>query len=84
MYNLGAGRGYSVLELVHAFEEATGVNVPYSIRPRRPGDIASCYSDPSKAERELNWKARYDVVDMCRDAWRWQKNNPDGYKTLGK
>ena len=70
VYNLGTGKGYSVLDVVHAFEEATGVRIPYTIRPRRAGDIAVCYSDPSKAEKELGWKARFDLVDMCRDAWR--------------
>ena len=68
VYNLGTGKGYSVLDVVHAFEEATGVRIPYTIRPRRAGDIAVCYSDPSKAEKELGWKARFDLVDMCRDA----------------
>ena len=79
VYNLGTGRGYSVLEVVKAFESATGVKVPYSIKPRRPGDIATCYSDPSKALAELGWKAEHDIDDMCRDSWNWQKNNPDGY-----
>ena len=80
VYNLGTGKGYSVLDVVHAFEEATGVRIPYTIRTRRTGDIAVCYSDPSKAEKELGWKARFDLVDMCRDAWRWQKNNPNGFR----
>ena len=80
VYNLGTGKGYSVLDVVHAFEEATGVRIAYTIRPRRAGDIAVCYSDPSKAEKELGWKARFDLVDMCRDAWRWQKNNPNGFR----
>ncbi len=80
IYNLGTGQGYSVLDLVKAFEEANGIKVPYVIKPRRPGDIATCYSDPSKAERELGWKAQYGVVDMCRDSWRWQKNNPNGFE----
>ena len=80
VYNLGTGKGYSVLDVVHAFEEATGVRIPYTIRPRRAGDTAVCYSDPSKAEKELGWKARFDLVDMCRDAWRWQKNNPNGFR----
>ena len=78
VYNLGTGRGYSVLEVVKAFEEANGVKVPYVIRKRRPGDVATSYSDPAKAERELGFKAQYDIVDMCRDAWNWQKNNPNG------
>ena len=80
IYNLGTGQGYSVLDLVKAFEEANGIKVPYVIKPRRPGDIATCYSDPSKADRELGWKAQYGIVDMCRDAWRWQKNNPNGFE----
>lgn len=79
VYNLGTGHGYSVLDVVTAFEKANGVKVPYSIKPRRPGDIATCYSDPAKAERELGWKAQFGIEDMCRDSWRWQKNNPDGY-----
>ena len=79
VYNLGTGRGYSVLEIVKAFEQASGVKIPYVIDPRRPGDIAACYSDPSKAERELGWKAEYGILEMCRDSWNWQKNNPDGY-----
>ncbi|MDE6874887.1 MAG: UDP-glucose 4-epimerase GalE [Lachnospiraceae bacterium] len=78
VYNLGTGRGYSVLEVVKAFEEANGVKVPYVIRERRAGDVATSYSDPAKAGRELGFFARYDIVDMCRDAWNWQKNNPDG------
>lgn len=78
-YNLGTGKGYSVLDLVNAFEEATGVKIPYVIGPRRAGDIATCYSDPSKAYRELGWKAVFNVIDMCRDSWNWQKNNPHGY-----
>lgn len=79
IYNLGTGRGYSVLEVVHAFEKVSGVTIPYVIEDRRPGDIAVCYSDPGKAKRELGWKAEYDIYDMCRDSWNWQKNNPDGY-----
>ena len=80
VYNLGTGRGYSVLEIVKAFEAATGVRIPYVIDPRRSGDIAAVYSDPSKAERELGWKAALGIEDMCRDAWSWQKKNPDGYR----
>lgn len=80
IYNLGTGHGYSVLDVVKAFESANGVKVPYSIKPRRPGDIATCYSDPAKAERELGWKAQFGIEDMCRDSWNWQKNNPNGYK----
>ena len=79
VFNLGTGNGVSVLELVHAFEEATGVKVPYVIAPRRPGDIATSYSDASKAEKVLGWKATRNAFDACRDTWNWQKNNPDGY-----
>lgn len=78
--NLGTGVGYSVLDVVHAFEEANGVKIPYVICDRRPGDIATCYSDPSKAYREMGWKTQYDIKDMCRDSWNWQKNNPNGYE----
>lgn len=79
IYNLGTGKGYSVLDVVKAFEKASGVKVPYKIGPRREGDIATCYSDPSKAEKELGWKAQRDIEEMCEDSWRWQKNNPNGY-----
>ncbi|TQE88411.1 UDP-glucose 4-epimerase GalE [Ureibacillus terrenus] len=72
IYNLGTGKGTSVLELVHAFEKANGIKVPYEIVERRPGDIAICYADASKAERELGWKAKRDIIDMCRDAWRFE------------
>lgn len=80
VYNLGTGHGYSVLDVVNAFEKANGVKVPYVIKPRRPGDIATCYSDPAKAERELGWKAQYGIEEMCRDSWHWQSSNPDGYR----
>lgn len=80
IYNLGTGHGYSVLDVVNAFVKANGVPVPYAIKPRRPGDISTCYSDPAKAERELGWKAQYGIEDMCRDSWNWQKKNPNGYK----
>ena len=80
VYNLGTGKGYSVLEIVRAFETATGIRLPYVIDPRRPGDVAACWSDPSKAERELGWRAEKGIEDMCRDSWNWQKNNPNGYK----
>ncbi|MCE3264815.1 MAG: galE [Pseudoduganella sp.] len=73
-YNLGTGRGNSVLEMVRAFEAASGKPVPYKIVARRPGDVAACYADPSLAERELGWKARHDVARMCADAWRWQSS----------
>lgn len=79
IYNLGTGKGYSVLDVVKAFEKASGVKIPYKIGPRRDGDIATCYSDPSKAERELGWKAQRDIEEMCEDSWRWQKQNPNGY-----
>ena len=81
IYNLGTGVGYSVLDIIHNFEKACGKKIPYVIAPRRPGDIATCYSDPSKAERELGWKAQYGIDRMCEDAWRWQKMNPNGYDT---
>lgn len=80
IYNLGTGKGYSVLDVVHAFEKANGIKIPYVIKGRRDGDIATCYADASKAERELGWKAQYDIEDMCRDSWNWQKKNPDGFK----
>ena len=80
IYNLGTGRGYSVLEVVHNFEEASGVKIPYSIKPRRAGDIAICYADASKAKEELGWEAQYGIKEMCEDSWRWQKNNPEGYE----
>lgn len=79
VYNLGTGNGYSVLDIVKAFERVNGVKIPYVIDSRRPGDIAACYSDPSKAFRDLGWKAEYDLETMCRDSWNWQKNNPGGY-----
>ncbi|MBQ4427229.1 MAG: UDP-glucose 4-epimerase GalE [Oscillospiraceae bacterium] len=79
VYNLGTGKGYSVLEIVRNFEEASGVKIPYVIDPRRPGDIATCYSAPDKAFEELGWKAEYGIREMCRDSWNWQKNNPNGY-----
>ncbi len=78
-YNLGTGTGYSVLDVLHSFEKACGKPIKYEIAPRRPGDIAVCYSDPSKAERELGWKAERTLDDMCEDSWRWQSKNPDGY-----
>ena len=77
--NLGTGTGYSVLDVVHAFEKANGVKIPYTIEARRPGDIAVCYSDPGKAFREMGWKTKFDLVKMCADSWNWQKNNPEGY-----
>lgn len=80
IYNIGTGHGYSVLDVVNAFMRVNNINVPYSIKPRRPGDIATCYCDPTKAERELGWKAQFGIEDMCRDAWRWQRENPEGYR----
>ena len=71
--------GHDFDQIEKAFEEANDMKVPYVIKPRRPGDIATCYSDPSKAEKELGWKAKYGIVDMCRDSWRWQKQNPNGF-----
>lgn len=79
IYNLGTGNGYSVLDVINAFIKVNGVDVPYSIKPRRPGDIATCYSDPAKAEAELGWKAQFGIEEMCRDSWNFQKNNPNGY-----
>ncbi|MBQ1256836.1 MAG: UDP-glucose 4-epimerase GalE [Clostridia bacterium] len=77
--NLGTGIGYSVLDMVKAFEEANGIKVPYKIGPRRPGDLATVYSNPEKAEKVLGWKAKRTLVDMCRDLWTWQSNNPNGF-----
>lgn len=77
VYNLGTGHGYSVLDVVKAFEKANGLHVPYKIMPRRPGDIATCYCDPSKAKQELGWEAKYGIEDMCRDSWRFQCNVPE-------
>ena len=77
--NLGTGIGYSVLDIIKAFEHACGKKLPYVIDPRRPGDIATCYSDPSKAEAMIGWRAEKNLQDMCRDAWNWQTKNPDGY-----
>ncbi len=78
--NLGTGTGYSVLDLVNAFERVNGVKVPYIIAPRRPGDIDTCYSDPAKAKELLGWQAQFGIEDMCRDSWNWQSQNPQGYK----
>lgn len=79
VWNLGTGQGYSVLDMVRAFEAASDRHVPYRIAPRRPGDIATCYADPAKAEHELGWKSKRDLDEMMRDAWRWQQMNPNGY-----
>ena len=80
IYNLGTGTGYSVLDVVKNFEAATGVKVPYAIKDRRPGDIAACYADASKAKAELGWEAQYGIREMCEDSWRWQSSNPNGYE----
>lgn len=80
IYNLGTGSGYSVLDIIKNFEEATGVSIPYRIQSRRPGDIAACYADVSKAREELGWEAENGIREMCEDAWRWQSNNPRGYE----
>ena len=80
IYNLGTGKGYSVLDIVNAFEKASGVKIPYTIGPRRSGDIDECYADASKAKKELGWEAKYGIEDMCRDSWNWQSNNPNGYE----
>ncbi len=81
IYNLGTGVGYSVLDMVKAFEKAANLKINYEIKPRRAGDIATCYADPSKAEKELGWKATRDLEQMCSDTWRWQTNNPNGYES---
>ena len=79
VFNLGTGTGYSVLDMVKAFNEANGLTLPYKIGPRRPGDIATCYADPAKSEKVLGWKAERDLRTMCRDSWNWQSKNPNGY-----
>jgi len=79
-YNLGTGEGVSVFEMVKAFEEASGKNIKYKIAPRRAGDIAMSYADPRKAKKELGWEAKKNLSDMCRDTWRWQENNKNGYE----
>ena len=78
IYNLGTGKGSSVLDVIHTFEEATGVKIPYDMKPRRAGDVPVNYCDASKAEAELGWVAKKNLYDMCADSWRWQKNNPEG------
>ncbi|HRQ37259.1 MAG TPA: UDP-glucose 4-epimerase GalE [Chloroflexota bacterium] len=79
VYNLGTGQGYSVMQIIQAFEQATGQKIPYRLAPRRPGDVTSAYADTTKALRELGWQAQKGLTDMCRDAWNWQLQNPDGY-----
>ena len=81
VYNLGTGNGYSVLQVVAAFEKACGHAIKYEIKPRREGDIATCYCDPQKAKEDLGWVAKYGIDEMCEDSWRWQSTNPDGYAT---
>ncbi len=83
VYNLGTGNGYSVLQVLHAFEKACGHELPYEIKPRRAGDIACCYANSDKAKAELGWEAQYGIDEMCEDSWRWQSNNPEGYGTEG-
>ena len=80
IYNLGTGIGYSVLDMIHAFEKACGKELPYEICARRPGDIAACYASPEKASRDLGWRAEYGIAEMCRDQWNWQSHNPNGYE----
>ncbi len=79
IYNLGTGHGYSVLQVVAAFSKACGKELPYAIKPRRAGDIATCYCNPAKAKEELGWEAEYGIEEMCADSWRWQSQNPNGY-----
>ena len=79
VFNLGTGVGYSVLDIIGAFERATGVKVPYRIVERRPGDVAVCLADPTRANEVLGWKTKRTLDDMCIDAWRWQTKNPNGY-----
>ncbi len=79
IFNLGTGHGYSVLDVVHSFERANNIRIPYVIKPRRAGDVPVCYSNADKAEKILGWRAEFDLDDMCRDSWNWQKNNPNGY-----
>ncbi|MBR9942924.1 UDP-glucose 4-epimerase GalE [Clostridiaceae bacterium Marseille-Q3526] len=81
IYNLGTGKGYSVLDVVKAYEKACGREIKYEIKPRRPGDIATCYADASKAREELGWEAERGIEEMCTDSWRWQSANPDGYRS---
>ena len=79
VFNLGTGTGYSVLDMVKAFNEANGLDLPYKIVERRPGDLATCYADPAKSAEKLGWKAEKNLQDMCRDSWRWQSMNPKGF-----
>ena len=81
VFNLGTGRGTSVLEIIQAFGKACGHEIPYVIDPRRPGDVAENYADCSEAAREMGWKAQYGIAEMCRDSWNWQSHNPNGFAT---
>ena len=81
VYNLGTGKGYSVLDVIHAFSKACGKELPYQIKPRRPGDIATCYSKCDLAKEELGWEAQYDLDAMCASSWKWQSMNPNGYNS---
>ncbi|PJJ30752.1 UDP-glucose 4-epimerase GalE [Lacrimispora celerecrescens] len=80
IYNLGTGQGFSVLQMIEAFSKACGKSIPYSIKPRRPGDIAECYADAALAKKELGWEAKRGIDEMCEDSWRWQSGNPNGYR----
>lgn len=80
IYNMGTGHGYSVLDMVNAFVKVNGVEVPYNIKPRRAGDIATCYCNPAKAKAELGWEAQFGIEEMVRDSWNWQRENPEGYR----
>ena len=80
IYNLGTGTGYSVLDVINAFEEANSLKINYVFKDRRPGDVPACYADPSKAKAKLGWVAKRGIKEMCQDSWRWQKNNPEGYE----
>ena len=82
IYNLGTGKGYSVLEMAGAFSQACGRDIPYEFAQRRPGDIAACFADPGKAEKELCWAAKRDLKEMCVDTWNWQQMNPNGYNNI--
>ena len=79
IYNLGTGKGYSVLEIIHSMEKAVGKPIPYKIVERRPGDIATSYANPAKAKAELGWESQFDISRMCQDAWRWQSKHPNGF-----
>ena len=80
IYNLGTGHGYSVFDMIHAFEKACGKTLPYKVCERRPGDIATCYAAPDKAKKELKWEAKFGIEEMCASQWKWQSGNPRGYE----